>query len=122
MASEKVEMTSSADMHAKEVGEAGSHGVEFQGGGNDTPPVAAPSRDTFEVRLVASTATNLTRLSERCAEIHQPVLGGLLQHHRALLVGSVRHHFPIRTAQWRAFVDGVRMHSRGLWSDCWGLV
>jgi hypothetical protein len=52
MASEKVEMTASADPYPKEVGEAGSHDVELQGRGNHTPPVAAPSRDTFEVRLL----------------------------------------------------------------------
>ena len=49
MAREKVEMTAGAD---PEVGEAGSHDVELQGCGNHTPPVAAPSRDTFEVRLL----------------------------------------------------------------------
>jgi hypothetical protein len=51
MASEKVEIAASVDRYAKEVGEAGSHDVEVQGRGNHTPPVAAPSRDTFEVRL-----------------------------------------------------------------------
>jgi hypothetical protein len=52
MASEKVEMTTSADPYAKEIGEAGSHDVEVQGRGNHTTPVAAPSKDTFEVRLL----------------------------------------------------------------------
>jgi hypothetical protein len=52
MAGEKVEMTASADPYAKGVGETGSHDVELQGRGNHTPPVAAPSRDTFEVRLL----------------------------------------------------------------------
>ena len=52
MAIEKVEMIANADPDTKEVGEAGSHDVELQGRGNHTPPVAAPSRDTFEVRLL----------------------------------------------------------------------
>ena len=64
----------------------------------------------------------MTRLTKRFAEIHQPVLRGLLQHHRALLVGSVRHHFPIRTSQRRTFVHGLRIHSRRLWSDRSGLL
>ena len=52
MASEKVEMTASADPYVKEVGEDGSHDVKFQGRGNHTPPVETPSRDTFEVCLL----------------------------------------------------------------------
>jgi len=37
-------------------------------------------------------------------------------------MGSIRHHFPIRTAQWRAFIHGLRVHSRRLWSDRSGLL
>ena len=51
MAGEKVKMTASADPYAKRVGEVGAHDVELQGRDNHTPPVVAPSRDTFEVRL-----------------------------------------------------------------------
>jgi len=73
-------------------------------------------------RFVFLNATKVTRLTEPCAEVHQPVLRNLLQRHCALLVGRNGLNFPICTAQWWAFSLALRMHSRRLWRDCSGLL
>ena len=52
MASEKIEVTATADPYTGEVGEAGSDDVELQGRGNYSPPVEASKRDMLEVRLL----------------------------------------------------------------------
>ena len=51
MASEKTEVTATADPYTKEVGEAG-YDAELEGRGNHSPPGEASSRDMLEVRLL----------------------------------------------------------------------
>jgi hypothetical protein len=108
-------VTATAD--TKELGVAASD-VELQG--RHSSSLEASSRDVLEVRLL--NATKVARLTEPCAEVHQPVLRNLLQHHCALLVGRNGLNFPICTAQWWAFSLALRMHSRRLWRDCSGLL
>jgi hypothetical protein len=110
MASEKLDVTAT-DSYIKEVG-SDSIDTELQGRDFDVTPVDAARRGMLEVRLLNGDGkTKVTGLTEELlAEVHQPVVDHLLQHHPALLVGNYRHHLPIRVAQWRTFGLGLRVH------------
>jgi len=70
------------------------------------------------LRWVLSTITKIDAELTVLVAIHQFVFRGLLQCHNTHLMGNIRCYFPICLVEWWSSINGIRLHSSWLRSEC----